>query len=97
MVLTVTKRLHWVRAGNLVAPRGVFMSEYAYARQPSQTRGRHVMTSREVALRRRRMNRKIRETLALRRFTATDPVQSAEATPQSSITPPPGADKGGVE
>jgi len=55
------------------------------------------MTSREVALRRRRMNRKIRETLALRRFTATDPVQSAEATPQSSITPPPGADKGGVE
>jgi len=44
------------------------------------------MTRSEIALRRRRLNRKIRETVALRRFTATVPIPSTPTTPTPGPT-----------
>jgi len=41
------------------------------------------MTRTEMALRRRRMNRKIRETVAMRRFIATIPVAPGPVVPTS--------------
>lgn len=43
-------------------------------------RGNHVMTRTEQAIQRRRMTRKIRETVALRRYTATLSQVSATET-----------------
>jgi len=46
------------------------------------TGGRHVVIRSDIALRRRRMHRKIRETVAQRRFAAT---LSAAATPPAQL------------
>jgi hypothetical protein len=64
-----------------VAANSVFMREYAvFSMQPGINEG-DVMNRTERAQRRRRMQHKIRETVALRRFTATltrEPEVSAE-------------------
>ena len=55
-------------------------------------RGNHVMTRTEQAIQRRRMTRKIRETVALRRFTATlsqRPAAEPSSAEQADTTQPP--------